>query len=298
MSLRRVRNWVFTANFDESGNPPSIPVLEDPEKYKVRYYVFQTEKVSRKHYQGMVILTYARTFNAMKKLFGPTVHYEEMRGSFIQAYQYSTKLESRIHPPVEYGTIPAQGKRNDLNSFIDAVREEKITYEDAFYEYPSINAKFPRFVDKLYQLQHKKNARDNYYSFINGEMKKKVKVYYGPAGSGKTSRVFGKHSLDSIYVLSIGDGTKNSLWFDDYQGEEILLLDDFYGNIKYSFLLRILDIYPLRVQCKGSYTYVNFKTIYITSNQSINEMFSGVLDTSALIRRITSEKKINKKSER
>ena len=48
-----------------------------------------------------------------------------------------------------------------------------------------------------------------------------------------------------------------------YSQEETILIYDFYGNIQYSQLLRSLDGHAQRLSMKGSFTYKNWKYVYI-----------------------------------
>lgn len=285
----RYRNWIFTANFDDDGKPPS-PWPPDMKVNNIRYIIYQTEKVSRLHYQGLIIFKHPRRFSSVKTVLGETVHFEVMKGTLKQAIRYCTKKKTRIEPPVEFGDPPKQGLRQDLITFVETVDNDNLSYDDAFFLFPEIFSRYPRYVEKLFQIRYKRQAND-FYRYNTEERLKRVIIYYGEAGSGKTSRVFKKHDLNNIYTLTFGDGSSKSLWFDDYQGEKILLIDDFYGQIKYSYLLRLLDIYPMRVQCKGGYNYVNFETIYFTSNEHPDEWYSR-FDTSALERRFTKIKEI------
>lgn len=300
--MNRTRNWIFVYN-QEEGTP--LPTLQVSPNDNVKYMVYQHEKVETDHLQGMIIFNNPRRFNGVRKFFKKLVgnertHIEPMQGSVRQAYEYCTKDESRVEPPIEYGDKPDMkpGNRNDLHHLTRSI--DKCTMEEIYYNYPSLAARYPKYIDKLYSFKLKRQAKEQYVNFIKPgpfdlpEETKQVKVYYGAPGSGKTSRVFIKHPLDDIYTLTFGDGSSNSLWFDDYQGESILLLDDFYGQIKYSLLLRILDIYPLRVQQKGSYTHVNFKKIYITSNEHPSQWYTNVDNTSALERRITKTKEVRR----
>jgi len=89
--------------------------------------------------------------------------------------------------------------------------------------------------------------------------------------------------LENIFKID-GDDT---LWWDGYQGQKILLIDDFYGTIKYGKLLNILDIYPLRLPTKGGHTYANWEKIYITSNDKPDKWYQKGL-TPALERRLNT----------
>lgn len=65
-----------------------------------------------------------------------------------------------------------------------------------------------------------------------------------------------------------------SIWFDGYQGEDIVLIDDFYGWLPWTFLLKLLDRYPLRVQTKFGVVPFRSKIVYITSNVHPDKWYS------------------------
>lgn len=135
-------------------------------------------------------------------------------------------------------------------------------------ETPGVVARYGGFVDRLRSEFLKITAKKQYSLFKSGEAQKKVRFYYGPTRSGKTWRVHENVNMDDLYELQLGTGSSKSVWFDGYDGQSILLIDDFTGNIPVQVFLRLTDIYPMQVQVKGGSTWVNFKEVYITSNLS------------------------------
>jgi hypothetical protein len=110
-----------------------------------------------------------------------------------------------------------------------------------------------------------------------------VIVYWGPTGTGKTRRAFQSEPAPSWIYSSDG-------WFDGYAGDEVVLFDDFGGHeFKITYLLKLLDRYPMRVRVKGSFVQWAPKTIYITSNINPEEWYPNArrLHKEALMRRIT-----------
>ncbi len=58
-------------------------------------------------------------------------------------------------------------------------------------------------------------------------------------------------------------------FFDHYEGEKTMILDDFAGRLsKVSLvnLLKLLDIYPIRIETKGDSKRIKVVQFYITSN--------------------------------
>lgn len=91
--------------------------------------------------------------------------------------------------------------------------------------------------------------------------------YYGPPGTGKslTARFY----YPNPYVKS------HNKWWDDYDGQESILIDDFDHNDKLmgSFLKNYADHYPFRAEHKGGSGMLRPKNIVITSNYSIADIF-------------------------
>ena len=78
-----------------------------------------------------------------------------------------------------------------------------------------------------------------------------------------------------------------NIWFDNYTGQEDILLDDFYGWIKYHTLLQLLDGYLCNYQLKGSTVWKNWSRVFITSNKDPSEWYNRP-EWDALRRRITT----------
>lgn len=293
---KRSRGFVFTRNYkDTPVNQIPVKLDIDMERYKVQTLAYQLEQGAEgtPHYQGLIIFKHPRTFRGVQKILSGA-HIEPMRGTPLQAFEYATKNESRIREPVILGNVPTgQGRRMDIEDYRDLILETPISRDDLIIEHPRETFKYMRYMGELMAIREKRLAQARYKLFVDEgcpEIKKEVIVIYGPSGTGKTSFVHRNHSEEDIYTLNFGDGTSGSLWFDGYNQENVLLLDDFYGQIRYNYLLRLLDVYALRVQSKGSYIYVNFPIIYITSNTHPSDWYQGgAVDGTkdSLMRRIT-----------
>jgi hypothetical protein len=91
--------------------------------------------------------------------------------------------------------------------------------------------------------------------------------------------------VDDVFIMD--KGSSQQFPFDGYQGEKAILIDDYSGWLDYEFLLRVLDKYKLRLNIKGSYTYANWNTVYITSNVRPRFWYRETKNTENLQRRIT-----------
>ncbi len=99
----------------------------------------------------------------------------------------------------------------------------------------------------------------------------KTTVFWGDTGTGKTKRVYEEQKFEDVYKLDVSN---TGVWWNGYTGQKVLLIDDFYGWIRYGQLLNILDGYPLRLDIKGDFTIAKFERVYITSNEHPNMWYA------------------------
>ncbi len=241
-----------------------------------KYIIFQEEicpKTKKKHYQGYVQWKSPQRMTRVKKLVGNSTHVEKSRGNGSQNELYCSKADGRSRGPWRWGTLTAsQGQRTDLESCIQWVKEGKSDL-DIYNADPVAYIKFKKYIQTARNMELQQSTAA--FRAVS------VLVYYGDAGAGKTRLAM---ELDpDLYIVPDPEGGK--LWFDGYNGQETILLDDFYGWIKYHFLLRILDGYRIQLQTKGGFCQGAWKRVIITSNKHPNEWYSfGYPD--ALKRRI------------
>lgn len=114
-------------------------------------------------------------------------------------------------------------------------------------------------------------------------MERKVFVLYGPTGTGKSHRAWNYAGLDAYPKSS------TSIFWDGYQGQEKVVIDEFRGKIGIEHLLTWFDKYPVCVQSKFGGCVLNAKVIVVTSNLHPNDWFPDLDDTTkeALMRRLT-----------
>lgn len=116
-----------------------------------------------------------------------------------------------------------------------------------------------------------------------------VKWFWGESESGKTRAVYeeceNEHPFRPVSYK----------WWEGYDGQRAVLLDDLRGDFcKFHELLTLLDIYPVRVECKGGSRQLRATTIYITSCFSPESLYSTREDIYQLQRRITEVREFRK----
>lgn len=193
--------------------------------------------------------------------------------------RYGTRDEARNYcledgDYFEWGNWEAggQGTRNDLKGLMNMIKAKtpKLELMEAM---PEVYSRNMRFVNE-YKAELEKEES---YTFRNVE----VNVLFGDAGCGKTRKV---HEEDpKCFTVNSGE----TFPFNNYEGEKTILIDDFYGDIKYHEMLRILDGHQYRVNVKGGHRYALWDKVYITSNKRPEEWYKIGL-TPALKRRINT----------
>ena len=233
----------------------------------------------------------------------PGLHLEIRKGTRVQARDYCCKDDTRIPSTetVHLGKFRTrQGHRTDVEQVADAILDGA-TESQIGELYPSQYLRMSTHVRRLINLQNQKN--------LNRYRKVDVHVLWGQTRSGKTRQVFDRHGPENVFKVTINEAGK--LWFDGYSGQKVLLLDEFYGQLRVNALQNLLDNYCAQYEIKGGTIVSNWDTIYITSNcnpdlwysqwssipvavkHSISERFTTITE----LKRARKQKKIRKFSE-
>lgn len=224
------------------------------------------------HFQGYFETKTKRRLSAMIKYFHqvwPTAHLEVSRGSAQQNRDYCSKSDSAVPESFyEEGKPMAQGKRADIADVLQRLKAGE-TVCDILEDHPHL-------FDKVKYLEQ-------YRSKYVGTDLRDLTVFYlwGPAGAGKTKYVWDyckKNNLQAHFATFTSQG---DIWHDGYDDQQVEVLDDIdIRKLNRTYLLRILDRYPVRLNCKGTTVPAQYTTVFITSNFSPPE-------DPAIVRRLT-----------
>jgi len=255
------KGWMFTLN-----NPDSDVLDTSP--YQFITWQRESGESGTPHLQGYVWLKKKTTLAGVKKLL-PTAHWEPRRGSHEEAVAYCNKEDTRVEGPWTEGEPPAQGKRNDLHVVAKSILDGMPLSEVAQI-YPVQYIHYHRGFNAL-RLATTKHR--------DPTVAPDVTVYWGPTGTGKSRTAY--EAAPEAYWLPQGK------WFDTYEGQETVIIDEFYGWLPYSFVLRLLDRYPMLVETKGGQLRFVSSRIIFTSNKPPWEWYDVSFDQGPLERRIS-----------
>lgn len=164
-------------------------------------------------------------------------HIEPRRGTAQQASDYCEKVNdpTYVGPCFKAGVISRQGRRTELDDVAEAVHQGK-TVKEIIEEFPREYIKFHKGIEA---------ARRALVAPRDPETPIEVVVYYGPTGLGKTRKAYQDNPGAHI------QGPGMDQWWDGYDGQDTVILDEYRGQFPFGKLLSLLDRYPTKVQVKG-----------------------------------------------
>nr|AHI42034.2 replication-associated protein [Human associated cyclovirus 10] len=246
-----------------------------------KYGIFGKEvcpDTRRIHLQGFCSLAKPKRFKWIKEQLSNRIHIEKAMGSDKENQQYCSKSGKFF----EKGSpSEGSGQRTDIQSLLETIQGGEHDIRRIAEKHPACYIRYYRGIRSYLNLVAPVSPRN---------FKTEVRYYWGPPGSGKSRRSLEESSglLDgTVYYKPRGE------WWDGYMQQTSVIIDDFYGWIKYDELLKICDRYPHKVPIKGGFEEFTSKYIFITSNVDVCDLykFNGYT-TAAIDRRITIKENI------
>jgi len=269
--------WLFTINNpEENEEPPNIW----PD---VQYVVWQHEQgvEGTDHIQGYVVYTCKKTLQTIKNQCNERAHWEPRRGTHSEAKEYCMKTDSRVEGqgPWEHGTdveVPdSAGERTDVIHIKRAIdkgaSETAIATNEVF---------FPTWLRHFRGLERYRRLVMKPRTWVTH-----TTVYWGPMGSGKELRAFTEAGDDFYTLMRPGS---DRVFFDGYDGQHTVVIDDFYGWIPRNLMYHLCDRYPMLVENKGGSTPFVSRRIIITSNDPPSKWWKKI-GLGAMARRLMGD---------
>jgi len=290
------RGWCFTLNNPSIGESNDIKRIGESglDSAAATYLVYGREvgDEGTPHLQGYIHFRSQRAFSSVKSLLGARCHIEAANGTPAQNRTYCTKDGDSD----EWGDPPAQGDRTDLASLAQSVVEQSWSLEHELskgtvdYQVLGAGLRFGKHIEDLRNIMAKKNRRQ-----ATDDMT--IIWCYGPPGSGKT-----KWAYDNYEGAFTYPGEPGKTWFDNYNYEKVIVIDDFRGTKRvgsdadqvptftFSYFLRLIDRYEMQVPVKGAYKWLCATTWIITCPWHPSEAYQSSENMGQLLRRITEIK--------
>lgn len=216
----------------------------------------QLELGTNLHWQLFIYSKTKRTIVGLKKVFG-LGHIEGARNK-QDLYDYCKKVDETTVD----GTYFELGKKPfncGDNIDWDLVRAQAISGK--FMDIPSVV--FTRYTNNLLKIN----------SLFGPKPPRRMEIqchwYYGKAGSGKSTRAVAEAEASGLEVY-VKEGSH--WWWDGYQGEGAVIIDELGPAITCDLLKRWCDWVPCRVKIHGGMIPLHAVKVWVTSNYTLEEM--------------------------
>lgn len=199
----------------------------------------------------------------------------ELKGYLEKSGKYEEKGEHVLLTKGLDLIQDSQGKRSDLDE-IEELLEQGATPQEIFAE----------------SFRYRKYEKMIKSEFLSRRIRETPLVkemwneyHWGESGTGKTYtyiKLCEKYSDDEVYLCNDYSNSSGSAGgFDFYSNNpaKIIILDEFRGNIAYSQLLSILDVYSRNQQhCRFQNTYNLWTSVIICSIYPPEKLYSNMVD--------------------
>lgn len=219
--------------------------MERLDTLDVGYIIYGKEvgESGNSHLQGYVELKNAKTLSSMKNFIGGGAHLETRKGTGKEASEYCKKEGDYV----ERGEMKNEnGVRKDYKQ-VHKYLKDGGKIKDLLEEEEGLGLHMLQYAQKLLPYVEKKR-----------DWKTEILWLWGPTGTGKSK--YCHDTYPDAYWKSM-----TCKWWDGYDGQEVVILDDFRGDFcKFADLLRLFDRYPYMVEFKGGSRQMVAKTIVVT----------------------------------
>lgn len=276
-NVARSRYWLFTINnpLDHGYDRDKIKsVLESGAK--LRYYCISDEigEQGTPHVHFYVYWENPVFFETARLKFNGKAHVDYPNGTPQENRDYVFKEGKWLDDPKgdtnlrdtheEYGECPVHrpGKRTDLSGLYDLIKEGFSNYEIL-----ERDSNYLRHFDKF----------DKIRKTVQGEKAKNcwrdvtVTYVWGVTGTGKTRSVMEQYGYDKVYRV-----TDYSHPFDGYNGQDVILFEEFRSSLRIDDMLKYLDGYPVELSCRYANQQALFTKVYFCTNIDLRAQYPNI----------------------
>ncbi|MCL2228434.1 MAG: replication protein [Firmicutes bacterium] len=242
---------------------------------------FARHRLGSLHFQFYIEFEFARHFKTVKKVLPHGTHIEQRKGTKKQAREYCCKPETRVGQVYEHGVFIEERQRTDLHNIIAAIKSG-VSLSDLRDDF---EAQFFMFQKKF------ETERAIYLDKTFGDLFRTVTVNYvhGSTGTGKTRSIAERFGYRNIFRVTEYDQRA----FDNYDGQDVIVFEEFRSSFKIAQMLNYLDGHPCRLPCRFVDKTACYTQVYITTNIPLSRQYPNVQTDEpttfeAFIRRINN----------
>lgn len=228
-------------------------------------------------------------------------HIEQANGSNLENRDYVRKEGKWLDDPKhgtsladtfeEWGKLPPDRSRSETQAqqIMQMVTDGK-TNSEILAEIPGAYNKLP-YIEQARQTLLNARFKDTW-------RKLQITYIWGQTGAGKTRSVMEHYGYSNVYRV-----TDYSHPFDGYNGQDVILFEEFRSSLPLSAMLNYLDGYPVELPCRYCNKVACFTKVFLISNIPLDKQYTNVQreepeSWNAFRRRIGSVLMLNKDFER
>ena len=99
-----------------------------------------------------------------------------------------------------------------------------------------------------------------------------VTYLWGDPGAGKTRSIMEKYGYSNVYRVTNYDSHP----FDGYQGQDVIVFEEFRSGIKIQDMLNYLDGYPVNLPCRYANKVACYTKVYLISNIPLDKQYPNI----------------------
>lgn len=219
----------------------------------------------------------------------PKAHWDPCRGTIEQNRDYVFKQGKWVDSEKgttalpetqrEWGEIPTECKefpsrKSDVMDAINQMIEEGLSPSEIM----GMHAGYCEYADTIRRAYILRRAADV-------PPVRDVKVHYvvGASGSGKTytyKRLCDRFGDCDVYLVTDYANDMTAA-FDRYQAENIIVMDEFRGNVRFSTFLNLTDKYRCDIHARYVSTMALYSEVYITSVYPPEKLYENLVETAS-----------------
>lgn len=274
IDMVKARGWMLTINAEKHEKIEVDRILGSIPTAAV-YSREAGSKTGYEHFQAYMYFENPRSGKSVRALFDDA-HCEPARKPSVACAAYCSKDRTHLEGPFWLGDYKHVAGMAPSTEQV----ERKSKFEEAHAKIAEGWQYFDFLADSewmTWALRHKQAIQDlvelhDRETYGKHDREISVDYIWGPAGSGKTTSILDAFGRENVFIA---DAT-NAFPFDGYEGQSILLLDDFRSSLRFEYLLRVLQGQPFLVNVKGSHTLAHWTKVIISANVSLEEQYPNL----------------------
>ncbi len=211
--------------------------------------------------------------STIKKYF-PMAHIEIAKATPFENRNYIFKLgkwenDPKNHTKIEgtqeeFGTIP-QGK--STQKYFDTLLSMVVEGKD---DWEIINAN-PSYMLHLNRVRELRNLQREKEFKTKRRLDLEVHYVWGDSRSGKSRTIRDTYGDENVYSID------NYLHpFDGYEGQDVIVFEEFRSDLPLKNMLKYLDVYPLSLPSRYHDKVACYTKVYIVSNIPFESQFPTI----------------------